>query len=131
MGDGTAPSNLPPGIDPSQQQQFIIFDIVLTSGQEKLGQVKAVEKIGDFLLTAIYGSSTGLYELSIKHPNNGRPFCTSYIRSDNFVGSAKFPLPIKPTVFPGGSTISVDFHDLSAAGNTIQLVLKGINLLKV
>lgn len=104
----------------------VVLDKVLTSNQESLRQTAQIDADSDFLLYAILGSSTGAYDLRVQLPN-GRYLNNSYVKSSNYVGSAQFPVPLlAPVYFPAGSSIIVDLKDTSGAGNTIQLVFKGI-----
>jgi len=51
------------------------------------------------------------------------------VNSLNFSGTAQLPsMQIEPYVFPRASTVRGVFNDLSNAGNTIQLTLKGYKL---
>lgn len=121
-----APLATIPAQDFYEEPGDVVLDITLTSNQEKLRQTAQVDSDSDFLLYALLGTSTGAYDLRLQLPN-GRYLNNSYVKSSNYVGSAQFPVPLLvPVYFPGGSSIIVDVKDTSGAGNTVQLVFKGV-----
>jgi hypothetical protein len=115
---------------PQQQPEFYdewepyVFDTDLTALQEKR---ELSQLIGDteFLWTCVWGNSDGAYQINIKKPN-GRLLFSSMVNNVNFIGTAAFPVNVKPAVrLVPNSRLSIDITDTSNAANTVQIVFGG------
>jgi len=104
---------------------FLTFERTLAANQELIDQTIAVEADSDFVWVALVGESTGAFEIRFKLPS-GRYNSSSRIRNSMCVGTAQLPAPVVPFVFaPANGRIGVDIKDLSAAGNSVYLALRG------
>ena len=132
QGMGQIPLTVPPQPAVQPATQFyeepgdLVLDKVLTANQEALRQAVQVDEDSDFLLLALVGNSTSTYNIVLYQANN-RAVNSAYAKNTNYVGSANFPVPLlKELYYPAGASIRVDVKDTSGAGNTIQLIFKGI-----
>lgn len=123
--------------DPQTKELFVIepgvevFDLVMTANQTQTDLSQTFPKDAAFLWIGLAGVSTGAYKIQIQKPD-GRLLSSAAVRNANIVGTAQFPVPIFPAVrVPPGGRIGINtITDLSAAGNTIQLVFIGVRLYK-
>lgn len=104
---------------------FYTYSVTLTSGQELLDQSIAIDADSDFYVMALAGSSTGAYELRFKLPT-GRYSSSARIRNTLMIGTAQLPAAVTPFILcPANSRIGIDLKDLSGAGNSVYLALRG------
>ena len=90
---------------------------------------QAVDSDGDFVVTDVYGSSTGAY--SILFRNAGlRAMSSAEITNANAVGTAQFPVPFGGARYPAGGQISYSITNKYAGSNVVQIILSGIRLRK-
>lgn len=108
-----------------------VFNKDLAANTEYLDLGINVDGDSDFLWQAVKGSQTGAYEILFRLPNN-RPISSARVRNANAIGTAQFPVPIgeQGIRLNAGSKLSIDIKDLSAAPNTVQIVLVGKRLLR-
>lgn len=103
-----------------------LLDVVLTASQALSTQV-SINNDSDFVWRAVVNAtSTGLF--SVRFSDSDFYFLSNApIVSTNLQGDAASPYPILPEiVIPSGGRIGVDITDLSVAGNTIQLLFRGV-----
>jgi hypothetical protein len=90
-------------------------------------QRAAIDGDGDFIVTDVFGSSTGAY--SIKWRNNGmRDMSSAEVNNVNAIGTAQFPVPFGGVKYQSLGQISYSITNLYAGTNAIQIVLSGIRL---
>lgn len=106
-----------------------VFDLVMLANQTQTDLAQSFPRDSAFLWTGLAGTSTGAYQLQIQLPD-GTLLTSASIRNVNIVGTAQFPVPMFPAVFvPAGARIGIPIiTNLTAAGNTIQLVFNGVRL---
>jgi len=80
----------------------------------------------DFVLSSIIPYSTGAYKVKIYDALTSRAITSGYIHSDNF-GIAEYQRIFSGTVIQSGTTIRLDFVDLSTSTNNIYFTLAGVN----
>lgn len=121
-----APSAAPA---PVEEEAWQTLDLSLLANASARDQGVNIDKDGDFLVTHLWGTSTGSYNLQVRL-YSGRPLSSAPVSNTNMVGTVAFKTPIKPMLYPAGSRISIDFIDTSGADNDIQIVFGGIRLVK-
>ena len=102
------------------------FDIVLTALQLQNAQV-SINNDSDFVWRAIVVNSfTGAF--SVRFSDSDFYFLSSApIVNANLQCDAASPYPMFPEIIiPSGGRIGIDIADLSNAGNTIQLLFRGV-----
>ena len=99
----------------------------LTADQVLSGQTVQIQTDSDFELRAWYiATATGLFQIRIGDAT-GYQFSSGYILSTGISTDPSEPTVFSPQhPFPAGSRIMIDIQDLSGAGNTIQIVFKGV-----
>jgi len=99
----------------------------LTALQILSGQTVQIQTDSDFELRAWYiATATGLFQVRIAHAT-GYQFSSGFILSPGISSDPSNPTVFSPQhPFPAGSRIMIDIQDLSNAGNTIQIVFKGV-----
>lgn len=109
----------------------LVLNVTLTANQELLDNSVFVWADSDFELVSLIGTQTGNYDIKLRLPR-GKYLPDQYCKHTALVGANPFPLPIEPTlIYPSGSKISFDLKDTSAAGNTVQIILKGRRIFRV
>lgn len=130
--------NVFPGQDPQSAPElanyarteggFYPYQVTLTANQALTDQTVIIDSDSDFLILGLAGTQTGNYRVNFKS-GNGRYVAQTQIRNANLVGTGQFPVPLpKPLFVPSRGRIAIDITDLSAAGNTVELVFIGIRL---
>ena len=89
-----------------------------------------VDADGDFIVTDVYGTSTGAYSIAFRNAG-GRALSSAEISNANAIGTAQFPVPFGGVQYPAGGQIAYSITNAYAGTNAIQLVLRGIKLRKV
>lgn len=107
------------------------FTFTLTGNQAVQDIPVVIDRDSDFLLTGIWGSSTGLYTLNFALPS-GRKICSSQILNTNIIGTANQPTPIgPPPIYRAGSKgPAVDLTDITGAGNSVTIYFGGLRRLR-
>lgn len=110
----------------SEQPFVYTFQRTLTSGQQLVDASMTIDKDSEFIIDAIWGTQTGIYNVRIKGPNS-RYLSSTPVRNANQVGTGQFPVLFSPPLrVPAGGQLSFDLTDLSAASNTIEICLGGV-----
>ena len=104
---------------------YIPFERTLTANEEQLDQTITIQADSDFVWVGLVGESTGAYEIRFRLPS-GRYTSSSRLRNSLCVGTAQLPAPVLPfVVAQANGRIGVDIKDLSGAGNSVYLALRG------
>jgi len=115
----------------SEEAGIYPYQITLTAHQSLVDQSVIIDGNSDFVLFAIYGTSTGGYTVRVRN-GNSRFICSAMLQSVNFVGTAQFPVPLsKPFIIPATGRIGIDITDTSNAANNIELCFAGIRRYQV
>ena len=104
-----------------------VYDVALTPLQQLRDQSVPVHTDSDFVLRAVVLSqATGPFSIRF-NDSQGYYLGSGFMLSANFLsGTVPYPYPIFPEMlFPAGSRIGIEINDLSAAPNTVQLLLRG------
>lgn len=110
----------------AEESAEYVVDVVLLANAET-NVTRSIDTDSDFLWVAKCGTQTGIYEVQFFLPNGRSMSGGTRVRNANYVGTAQFPVPLRPPeLLPGGSQVRVNIKDLSGAGNTIQILLIGI-----
>jgi hypothetical protein len=107
------------------------YTVNLTALQSLVGQVVSIQVDADFWLMSLVFTTTGTFQLRYQ---DGQQYYTSpdYIQSGNMPNTAGDPFPVWPAVFyPAGGRITLDIADTSNAGNTGQILFKGVSRYKL
>lgn len=111
---------------PSEEPGHYVFKRSLLASEKAPNLRQPIDGDSDFVLTAIYGRSTGTFTLNISD-RAGKPIYSAEADSRNVMGTAQFPVPIRPALwFPAGGQISISATDTSAAPNDLEIVFQGI-----
>lgn len=110
------------------------YDVVLTANQFLRDQAVSTTNDADFLIRGLVlggGGSTGSFNIRISD-SQGFYLSNGMIASANLQGDAASPFPIFPElVIPAGGKIGVDIQDTSGAGNTIEVLFRGVKRYKI
>jgi hypothetical protein len=105
-----------------------VYDVTLLASQQLRDQALPVMNDADFEWRAlVLAVATGAFSIRFSDAQ-GYYLSNGFILSANFLaGGAPVPWPIMPGVlFPSGGRIGIDINELSVAGNTIQLLFRGV-----
>ena len=107
------------------------FFVTLTSDQHIADTAVNIDRDSDFLLTGIWGSSTGPYTLNFRLPS-GRQVSTQEILDTDLLGTANQPTAIgPPPIYRAGSNgPQLSLTDVSGASNSIRLYFGGIRRIR-
>jgi hypothetical protein len=112
-----------------QDQSFdYTYDVVLTGNQFLRDQVVSIFTEADFAWRALIPATfTGVFSVRFTD-GQGYYLSSGLIHVNNLTGTPADPWIVFPeTVYPAGGRIGIDIQDLSGAGNTIQLLFRGVN----
>jgi len=121
------------GLTPEFPMGFIdvcfdyVYDVALTASQVLRDQSVPVHTDSDFVLRAILLSqATGAFSIRF-NDSQGYYLSSAFMLSANLLsGTVPFPFPIFPELlFPAGSRIGIEINELTAAPNTVQILLRG------
>lgn len=103
------------------------FVITLSAGQHIPDTAVNIDRDADFLLTGIWGSSTGDYTLNFRLPS-GRQISTQEILDTDLLGTANQPTAIgPPPIYRAGSSgPQLSMTDVSSNTNDVRLYFAGI-----
>jgi hypothetical protein len=121
MGDTS-----PQGTPYPDQSYDIPINITLTALQT-LQTAQIIERDADYVWRGIIANSqTGIYQ--VRFDINGWYLLSNgQITNANLASDPSAPYPIFPElVVPAGGRIGINITDLSNAGNTIQIVFRGV-----
>lgn len=108
---------------------FVFPNVVLTALQVGVPQAPQFDADADFEWIETVSTQTGIYSVQLTDTSTGRQLSSAAVNSLNFAGTAQLPhVLIEPYIIPRASVIKALFNDLSNAGNTVQLVLRGYKL---
>jgi hypothetical protein len=83
----------------------------------------------DFEWIFTVGSSTGAFIITVNDSSTGRNLSNAPVLSSLYMGTAQLPFPfVEPYLLARSTTVTAAVQDVSAAGNTINLVFKGFKL---
>jgi hypothetical protein len=105
-----------------------VYDVVLTASQQLRDQTVPIMSDADFEWRAlVLATATGAFSIRFSD-SQGYYLSNGFLLSQNFlVATVPIPWPVSPGVlFPMGGRIGIDINDVSAAGNTIELVFRGV-----
>ena len=108
------------------------YDVVLTALQFLRDQTVSTTNDADFAWRAIViAYSTGTFNVRFAD-SQGYYLSNGMIVSANLQGDAASPYPIFPEILiPAGGRIGIDIQDTSNAGNTIELLMRGVKRYRV
>lgn len=104
-----------------------VYDVALLASQSLRDQAIPIHTDSDFVLRAmILSQATGVFSIRF-NDSQGYYLSSGFMLSANFLsGTVPYPYPIFPELlFPAGSRIGIEINDLSAAPNTIQMIMRG------
>lgn len=104
-----------------------VYDVVLTANQVLTDQAVSTMNDADFAIRAVFiGFSTGAFNVRFSD-SQGYYLSNGLIASGNLLGDASSPMPVWPEILiPAGGKIGIDITDTSGAGNTIEIVFRGV-----
>ena len=115
---------------PSEEPGCYVFKRSLAGNDKAPNLRQPIDGDSDFVLTAIYGRSTGTFTLNITD-RAGKPIYSAEADSRNVMGTAQFPVPIRPALwFPAGGQIGISVTETSGVANDLEIVFQGIKRFK-
>lgn len=105
-----------------------VYDVTLTANQRLNDQVLPIQNDADFAWRALIVSQfTGSFSVRFAD-SQGYYLSNALIVHTNFlVGGQPVPFPVSPEiVLPSGGRIGIDILDTSGAGNTVELLFRGV-----
>lgn len=133
FGLGEAAADQP---TPATGAQFIdeahkIVQSITLAQNDNFPDMRAnVDADGDFIVTDVYGTSTGPYAIQFRNAA-GRNLSTAAMSNANAIGTAQFPVPFGGVPYPAAGQISFAIQNKHAGANTIELVLSGVKRRRV
>lgn len=108
------------------------YDVVLTALQVLNDQSVQTTNDADFAWRAIViAFATGSFNVRFSD-SQGFYLSNGLIASANLIGDAASPYPIFPEILiPAGGRIGVDIVDTSNAGNTIEILFRGVKRYRI
>lgn len=109
-----------------------VYDVVLTGNQFLRDQSISTTNDADFAWRGIVVAvSTGAFNIRFSD-SQGFYLSNGMIASANLIGDAASPWPMFPEILiPAGGRIGVDIQDTSGAGNTIEIVCRGVKRYRI
>ena len=108
-----------------------VYNVALTASQVLIGQTVSIFSEADFCFRALLFQSTGLFGIRLQD-GQGNYMDSGFVFSTNYPNNPGDPFPWLPeVVYPASGRIWIDIEDLSASGNTVQIVFVGANRWKV
>jgi len=108
-----------------------VYNVALTASQVLIGQTVSIFSEADFCFRALLFQSTGLFGIRLQD-GQGYYMDSGFVFSTNYPNNPGDPFPWLPeVVYPASGRIWIDIEDLSASGNTVQIVFVGANRWKV
>ena len=103
--------------------------VALTSLQQGVGAVLQISFDSDFEWIWVVSTQTGAYSVQLQDGSTGRVLSNAPINNANFAGTAQLPFPlVEPYLLARSTSLNATFNDLSGAGNSVQLTLRGYKL---
>lgn len=108
------------------------YDVVLTALQTLNGQAISTTNDADFAWRAIIvASATGSFTIKF-YDSQEFALSNSPLQSSNIVGDASSPFPVFPEILiPAGGRIGIDIADTSNAGNTVEILCRGVKRYRI
>jgi hypothetical protein len=108
------------------------YDVILTANQFLRDQSVSTTNDADFAWRAlIVAVATGSFNVRFAD-SQGYYLSNGVIASANLQGDAASPYPIFPEIIiPAGGRIGIDIQDTSDAGNTIELLCRGVKRYRI
>lgn len=108
------------------------YDVTLTASQFLRDQSISTTNDADFAWRAIViAFATGAFNIRFAD-SQGFYLSNGMIASANLIGDAASPYPVFPEILiPAGGRIGIDIQDTSVAGNTIQLLCRGVKRYRI
>jgi len=108
------------------------YDVVLTANQFLRDQTISTTNDADFAWRAlVIATMTGAFNVRFAD-SQGYYLSNGMIASANLIGDAASPYPIFPEIIiPAGGRIGIDIQDTSGAGNTIELLCRGVKRYRI
>ena len=127
-GGAGSPANQPTYVEEPAIYPFVL---TLTSNEHVPNVAVNIDRDSDFLLTGIWGSSTGNYTLNFRLPS-GREISTQEMLNTDFIGTANQPTAIgPPPIYRAGSNgPQLALTEASGAPNTVQIYFGGIRRIR-
>jgi len=104
-----------------------VYDVNLLASQILRDQSVPIHTDSDFVWRAvILSQATGAFSFRF-NDSQGYYLSSGFMLSANLLsGTVPYPYPIFPELLmPAGSRIGIEINELSAAPNTVQIVLRG------
>ena len=104
-----------------------VYDVTMLASQILRDQSVPIHTDSDFVLrAAILSQATGAFSIRF-NDSQGYYLSSAFLMSATFLsGTVPYPFPIFPELlFPAGSRIGIEINELSAAPNTVQIILRG------
>ena len=104
-----------------------VYDVTMAASQILRDQSVPIHTDSDFLWRAvILSQATGVFSFRF-NDSQGYYLSSGFMLSANLLsGTVPYPYPIFPELLmPAGSRIGIEINELSAAPNTVQMVLRG------
>lgn len=126
------------GLNPAAPQGYVDvdfiypYDVNLTASQFLRDQSISTTNDADFAWRAIViAFATGAFNIRFAD-SQGFYLSNGMIASANLIGDAASPYPVFPEILiPAGGRIGIDIQDTSVAGNTIQLLCRGVKRYRI
>lgn len=108
------------------------YDVILTALQNLPDQSISTTNDADFAWRAVViAYMTGAFNIRFSD-SQGYYLSNSYIASANLLGDAASPWPVFPEILiPAGGRIGIDIVDTSDAGNTIEILCRGVKRYRI
>lgn len=108
------------------------YDVVLTANQFLRDQAVSTTNDADFAVRGlVIATYTGAFNLRISD-SQGFYLSNGVIASANLIGDAASPFVIFPELLiPAGGKIGIDIQDTSNAGNTIEILFRGVKRYRI
>lgn len=108
------------------------YDVVLTALQVLNGQAISTTNDADFAWRGIIVAfNTGAFTIKF-YDSQEFALSNAPIQSSNLVGDASSPFPIFPEILiPAGGRIGIDITDTSNAGNTVEILCRGVKRYRI
>ncbi len=129
LGEAPVTQPQPDANSVTEEPYKLVWNQTLQNGDSFNDLRQTIDWDGDFIVTDVYGTSTGAYSIQFFNGAN-RAMSSAQMSNANAVGTAQFPLPYGGVRYPAGGQIRIAITNQLAGVNTVQLVFSGIKLRK-